>query len=97
MDEEKLSNTRDIRDRTVHVYTSKKNSRLTVVPQPLSSYLKLALRGENADPLVVVVSYDDVTTGVHSYTCRPLQLARRPSTHPKTTLEFPLIGENLEM
>lgn len=60
------------------------------------TYLELALAGEDADPLVVVVCDDDVTCRVHCHTCGALELPWRPSPHPKTTLEFPFVGENLE-
>lgn len=61
----------------------------------LRYYLKLALAGEYADPLVIIVGDDDVATGVHSYSRWSLQLARRSSTYPKTSLKLTLIGENL--
>lgn len=59
-------------------------------------YLEFALAGEDADPLVIIVCNDDVTAGVNSHTCGALQLSWRPSTYPKTILEFPVIGEYLE-
>lgn len=40
------------------------------------TYLELAVVGEDADPLVIIVSDDDVTAGVHSYTRGSLQLSR---------------------
>lgn len=61
-----------------------------------STYLELALTGEDADPLVIIVGNDDITTRVHSHAGGSLQLTGRTSTHPKTSLEFPLVGENLE-
>lgn len=61
-----------------------------------SSYLEFALTGEDANPFVIIVCNDDVTARVNSHSCGTLQLPWRPSTHPKTTLKFPLIGENLQ-
>lgn len=60
------------------------------------TYLELSLTGEDADPLVVIVSNYNVTAWVNSHTCGTLQLPRWPSTHSKTTLEFTLVGKNLE-
>lgn len=60
------------------------------------AHLKLPFTWKDADPLVVVVSDDDVTVGVDGHTCRPLELTWSPATDTKPTFELAVIGENLK-
>ena len=61
----------------------------------MRSHLKLAIRGEDADPSIVIVSHHDVTVHVHSDACRSLKLPRRATSDPKAHLELAIIGEHL--
>ena len=69
----------------------KKETRLPL----LKSHLELPVRGEDADPSVVVVRHDDVTVHVHGNARGPLQLARRATSDPEAHLELAVIGEHL--
>lgn len=60
------------------------------------THFELSVAGEDANPLVVVVGYDDVTAGVDRHSSGPLQLPWRPSTHPKATLEQTVVREDLQ-
>ncbi len=61
----------------------------------MRSHLKLAIRGEDADPSIVIVGHHNVTVHVHSDACRSLQLPRRPTSDPEAHLELAIIGEYL--
>lgn len=61
----------------------------------MRSHLKLAVRGEDADPSIVVVGHHDVTVHVHGDACGSLQLPWRPPSDPKAHLELPVIGKYL--
>lgn len=63
---------------------------------PLLSHLELAVRGEDADPSVVVVGHHDVAVHVHGDARRSLQLSRRATSDPKPHLELAVVGKNLD-
>lgn len=50
-------------------------------------HLKFTITGENADPFGIIVGNDDVTIGVDGDASGPLQLPRRPTPYPETTLK----------
>lgn len=62
----------------------------------MRAHLKLAVRGEDADPSIVIIGHDDVTVHVHSDAGRSLQLSRRPTSDPKAHLELAIVGEHLK-
>lgn len=62
----------------------------------MRSHLKLPIRGEDADPSIVIVGHHNVPVHVHSDTSRSLQLPRRPTSDPKAHLELAIIGEYLQ-
>lgn len=55
------------------------------------THLIFAITGENADPFVVIVRNDDVTTGVHGNASGALKLPWRPAPHTKATPELPIV------
>lgn len=57
----------------------------------LRTYLELAVTGEDADPLVVVVRDYNVSARVNSDPCWTLQLPRRAPPHPETALKLALV------
>lgn len=61
-----------------------------------STHLVFAITGEDANPLVIIVSNDNVTIWMHSDTSGPLQLPRRTATDSKPALKLSLIGEDLD-
>lgn len=58
-------------------------------------YLKFAIWGEDANPSVVIVSYNDVTVHVHCDSCGALQLSWRATSDPKPHLKLTIIWEYL--
>lgn len=68
---------------------------LSLKKSNFTTHLKLAFTGKDADPLVVIVSNDDVTVGVDGHTRRPLQLTWSPAPHTEAAFELAIIGENL--
>ena len=56
-----------------------------------SAHLELSIRGEDADPSVVVISDDDVSVHVHCDPCGALQLPRGTTSDPKPHLKLPVI------
>ena len=68
---------------------------ITLIGMPCSAHLKLPLAGEDADPLVVVVSDDDVSVGMHGHARRPLHLAGGPPPDAKAALKLPVVREDL--
>lgn len=59
------------------------------------THFVFAITGEDADPLVIIVSDDDVTIGMNSDTSGPLQLPWRSPANSKPALKLALIGEDL--
>lgn len=57
--------------------------------------LELAVRGEDADPSVVVVGHDDVAVHVHRHPGGALQLPRGATSDPEAHLELAVVGEHL--
>lgn len=62
----------------------------------MNTHLVFAITGEDANPLVIIVSNDYVTIWMHSDTSRPLQLPRRTSTNSETAVKLSLVGEDLD-
>lgn len=58
-------------------------------------HLKFTITGENADPFGVIIGNDDVTIGVNGDASGPLELPRRPTPYPKTTLKLSIIRKYL--
>lgn len=61
----------------------------------MRSDLELALRGEDADPSIVIVGHHNVTVHVYSDASWSLQLPRRATSDPEAHLELAVIGEHL--
>lgn len=61
-----------------------------------SPHLVFAITGEDANPLVIIVSNDNVTIWMYSDTSGPLQLPRRTATNSEPALKLSLIGEDLD-
>lgn len=59
-------------------------------------HLELAIRGEDANPSVVVVGYNYVTVHVHCDPCGALQLPWWATSDPKPHLKLAIIWEHLE-
>lgn len=66
------------------------------IVEAVSSHLKLAVGGEDADPAIVVVGHHDVSVHVHGDARRPLQLPRGATSDPEAHLELAVVGENLQ-
>lgn len=68
---------------------------LNLQSAPLRSHLELAVRGEDADPSVVIVGHHNVAVHVHGDTCGSLQLSRGATSDPEPHLELAIVGKNL--
>lgn len=68
---------------------------LNLQSAPSRSHLELAVRGEDADPSVVVVGHHNVAVHVHGDTCGSLQLSRGATSDPEPHLELTIVGKNL--
>lgn len=62
---------------------------------PVKPHLELAVRGEDANPSVVIVGHHDVAVHVHGDTRGSLQLSRRATSDPEPHLELAVVGKNL--
>lgn len=58
-------------------------------------YLKFPIGGEDADPSVIIISYNNVSICVDCHSCRPLQLSWRTTPDPEARFELPIIGKHL--
>lgn len=61
----------------------------------MRAYLKLSIRGKDADPSVVIIGYYNVTIHVHGDTRRSLQLPWRTTSDPEAHFKLSVIGEYL--
>lgn len=60
-----------------------------------SPHLELSVRGEDADPSVVIVGHHYVAIKVHSDAGGSLQLSWRATSDPEPHLELAIVGKNL--
>ncbi len=58
-------------------------------------YLEFPIRGKDADPSVIIISYNNVSIGVDCHSCWPLQLSWRTTPDTEARFELPIIGKNL--
>lgn len=70
--------------------------RFFLFPLAENIHLELAIRGEDANPSVVVVGYNYVTVHVHCDPCGALQLPWWATSDPKPHLKLAIIWEHLE-